>query len=434
MRRAAPPRDGAAMSAAPRLAALGALAADLADCREELVVEIVRTLHKIVRVARGEVDLALRRLHAFEQVLPRLAGRAPAGGVALCLPGNAALSNPVATIGTAFLAGNRVLARFPAASRAWAERLEPLFTRRLPGVRFDRRPGPEFLAAALADPGIAVVMVFGDDAWIAAHEDRVRASGKKVIFEGPGKDPFLVLPGADLERAAQDAVRGGYYDAGQACTSPERFYVHASLFADFVGRVLELTAAEVVGEPRREEVTVGPIARQRVVERIAGQLREAEAAGARRLAGGRLESSRLRDGTPVTYVQPTVLTGVDSRLSIMRDETFGPVIPIQAVSGVEEALRLAGDSRYGLAANVYGGPEEAAAELATSHGGVFRDEIWLSYFSRNLHAPYGGRRRSGWVWEWRDGRFDRREGPRTNALEFSRPHASTGTGETAPHA
>jgi betaine-aldehyde dehydrogenase len=417
-----------------RLAALGELAAELGARREELVGEIVRTLRKIARVARGEVELALRRLDAFERVLPRLDGRAPAGGVALCLPGNAALANPVATIGTAFLAGNRVLARFPSGSRAWADRVEPIFTAHLAGVRFDRRPGPEFLDAALADPDIAVVMVFGDDAWIAPYEARVRGTGKKLIFEGPGKDPFLVLPGADLESAAREAVRGAYYDAGQACTSPERFYVHADLCDDFVGRVLELTAAQVVGEPEREDVTLGPIARPRVARRIADQLREAEAGGARVLAGGGLRAARLRDGTEVTYVQPTVLAGVDSRLSIMRDETFGPVIPIQPVHSVEEAVRLAGDSRYGLAASVYGGSEEAAAELATSHGQVFRDEIWLSYFGRNLHASYGGRRRSGWVWEWRDGRFQRREGPRVNALEFSRPLPSTNRGEIASHA
>ena len=417
-----------------RLTALGALAAELGGRREELVRAAVRTLKKAARVARGDVDLALRRLAAFPEVLPRLAGRAPAGGVALCLPGNAALANPIATIGTAFLAGNRVVARFPSGSRPWADLVEPIFSAHLPGVRFDRRKGPEFLAAALADPEIAVVMVFGDDAWIAPYEERVRAAGKTLIFEGPGKDPFLVLPGADVESAAREAVRGAYHDAGQACTSPERFYVHKDLHAEFVDRVLALTAEQVVGAPEREEVTVGPIARRKVALRIASQLREAEEAGARVLCGGRIEEGRLADGSEVAYVQPTVLSGVDSRLSIMRDETFGPVIPVQEVGSVSEALGLAADSRYGLAASVYGGPEEAARELAASHGQVFQDEIWLSYFGRNLHAPYGGRRRSGWVWERHDGRFRRREGPRQNALEFSRPLPSTSRGETVPHA
>jgi acyl-CoA reductase-like NAD-dependent aldehyde dehydrogenase len=416
--------NGASLDFAARRARLHHLAAAIAAREDALVAAIVRTLKKNLKVARGEVALALKRLAGFDVVAERLAGRAPLGTIALALPGNAALSNPVATIGNAFLAGNEVVARFPSASRPWAEVLEPLFLEHLPGVRFDHRPGRDFLRAALADSDVSVVMIFGDDAWLAGYEEEIRASGKKLIFEGPGKDPFLVLPGADLERAAQDAVRGAYYDAGQACTSPERFYVHEELYDDFVGRVVELTAREVLGDPEREEVTVGPIARAHIARRIAAQLAAAVAAGARVVAGGGLSAGRLADGTPVTYVQPTVLVAARPEMAIMRDETFGPVIPIQSVASAEEALWLAGESRYGLAANLYGGPASAAAVLAESHGQVFRDEIWLSYYGRNLHAPYGGRKLSGWVWEWVDGRFERREGPRMNALEFSRPNPS----------
>jgi betaine-aldehyde dehydrogenase len=416
---------GAGLDFAARRERLRDLAAAIAAQQEKLAVTIVRTLKKSLRVARGEVGLALRRLEAFDLVAERLKGRAPVGTVALALPGNAALSNPVSTLGTGFLAGNEVIARLPSGSRQWAETLEPLFTEHLPGVRFDHRPGQDFLPAMLADPRVAVIMVFGDDAWLAAYEERVRASGKKLIFEGPGKDPYLVLPGADLELAARDAVRGAYWDAGQACTSPERFYVHQDLHDDFVARVVEHTSREVVGEPEAEEVTVGPIARAPIARRIAAQLAQAKAAGARVVAGGNLTAGQLRDGTPVTYVEPTVLVGARPEMAILQDETFGPILPIQKVADASEALRLAADCRYGLTASLYGGTDEDAACLAQSHGQVFRDEIWISYYGRNLHAPYGGRKLSGWVWEWVDGRFVRREGPRTNADEFSRPHPST---------
>jgi succinate-semialdehyde dehydrogenase/glutarate-semialdehyde dehydrogenase len=415
------------MDFAARREKLRNLAAAIAARQEELASTIVRTLRKSLRVARGEVALALRRLDAFDLVAQRLAGRAPVGTVAVALPGNAALSNPVSTLGTGFLAGNAVIARLPGGSRAWAETLEPLFTEHLPGVRFDRRPGHDFLPAMLADPEVAVIMVFGDDAWLASYEEQVRAAGKKLIFEGPGKDPFLVLPGADLDldRAARDAVRGAYWDAGQACTSPERFYVHEDLHDEFVLRVVALTSQEVLGEPEREEVTIGPIARAAIARRIASQLAQAVAAGARVVAGGGITAGQLQDGTPVTYVQPTVLVGARPEMAILKDETFGPILPIQKVADAEEALRLAADNRYGLTASLYGGTDGHAALLAESHGQVFRDEIWISYYGRNLHAPYGGRKLSGWVWEWVDGRFVRREGPRTNAFEFSRPHPST---------
>lgn len=406
---------------AVRLEALLALAAALDARRGELIEGIVRTAHKIRRVAEGELDLALARLRAFGDVLPLLAGREPVGSVAVVFPANASLANPVATIGTAFLAGNLVVARFPSASRPWAELIEPLFAAHLPGVRFDRGPGTEFLHAVLADPAVAAAIVFGDDSWAAHYEPLVRAAQKKLIFEGPGKDPFLVLPGADLERAARDAVRGAFHNAGQACTSPERVYVHADLLDGFVQRAVELTRREVLGEPERPDATVGPIASRRVAARIAAQLDDAVARGARVLAGGEVSVGRLGDGTPVTWVEPTVLAGVDSTMSVMQDETFGPLLPVQVVHDAPEALQLAGDSRYGLTASLYGGDDDVAAALAETHGQVFRDELWLDFFRRNLHAPYGGRKLSGWVWAWEEERFVRREGARANALEFSRP-------------
>jgi betaine-aldehyde dehydrogenase len=412
------PAAGAAV--AVRRAQLAELGAAIAARRDALIAGLVVHARKIRRLAVREVDLALSRLHAFGEVEAHLAGRAPVGAVAIVLPGNVGISNPVSTIGTAFLAGNRVVARFPSALRPWAEQLEPLFTRHLPGVGFDHGAGPEFLRDVLADPEIAVVMVFGDDRWVAAREPEVRAARKKLIFEGPGKDPFLVLPGADLERAARDAVRGAYYDAGQACTSPERFYVHADLVDEFVERVVELTRAEVVGDPVDDASTIGPIARRRVAERIAAQLADARVKGARVAAGGRLRDCVLADGTPATYVEPTVVTGAGPAMSLMQEETFGPIIPIQAVASAAEAASLAGASRYGLAASLYGGGDGTGQALAACHGQVFRDEIWLDYFGRHLHAPYGGRKRSGWVWAWEAERFSRREGTRTNAIEFTR--------------
>ncbi|HYU34532.1 MAG TPA: aldehyde dehydrogenase family protein [Thermoanaerobaculia bacterium] len=403
-----------------RLELLHRLADAISCAREGLVNSIVRTSKKTRRVAEGEVDLALKRLRAFDHVAGLLAGREPVGTVAIVFPGNASLSNPVATIGTAFLAGNRVVARFPRSSRAWADQVEPLLGSHLEGVAFDDRPGPDFMRTALADPEIAVVMVFGDDAWADPYEPLVRDFRKKLIFEGPGKDPFLVLPGADVEKAAQDAVRGGFYNSGQACTSPERFYVHRDLVRDFTDRVVALAHREVVGAPERADTTIGPIVSRRVAGRIAGQLADAVARGARVLTGGGMRDVVLDDGTPATYIEPTVLAGATPGMRVMREETFGPVIPIQEVGDAAEALALAGDSPYGLAANLYGGGEADAATLAASHGQVFQEEIWLDYFGRNLHAPYGGRKRSGWVWEWADGRFARRDGTRANAVEFTR--------------
>jgi len=183
--------------------------------------------------------------------------------------------------------------------------------------------------------------------------------------------------------------------------------------------VVDLTRGEVMGEPERRETTLGPIVSRRASERIAAQLKDAAARGARLLCGGGLRSATLADGVPVTYVEPTVLAGVTADMAVMREETFGPLIPVQEVEDAEQALALAGASPYGLAANLYGDGEGAVPDLAASHGQVFREEIWLDYFARHLHAPYGGRKRSGWVWEWVKERFVHRDGLRANAVEFS---------------
>ncbi len=407
-----------------RAAALGRLADAIEERREQWVTAILQGLGRIRFEAAGEVELALRRLRAFAELVGPLERREPQGGVAVVFPGNAALSNPVGALGTAWLAGNRVVGRFPTASRGWAGQLEPLFCEHLPGLSFDHRPGPEFLDAVLADPEIDVVMVFGDDTWALAYRQRVEAGRKKLIFEGPGKDPFLVLRGCDLELAARDAVRGAFWSSGQACTSPERFYVHETQLGDFTEAVVERTHSLVVGDPYDPRVRMGPILARHVAERVRRHLADAVARGARVLAGGRVIDSRLSDGRPAVLIEPTVLAGCRSDMALFHEETFGPLLPIQAVGSDEEAIRLAGDSPYGLAASLYGGTGAHLDELAKSHGLVFHNEIWLDYFGRIPHPPYGGRKRSGWVWAWEDGRLIERDGPRITYRELSRPAAA----------
>ena len=108
-------------------------------------------------------------------------------------------------------------------------------------------------------------------------------------------------------------------------------------------------------------------------------------------------------------------------MSLLREETFGPVLPVMRVSSAEEAVRLAEDSPYGLSATVYGGPAWVRTQLAATHGEVYYCETWLNRRHRAPVAPYGGRRRSGWVWEWHENQFVRRDGPRHNVIEFSNP-------------
>jgi betaine-aldehyde dehydrogenase len=367
------------------------------------------------QVIRADLALAVSRLEAFASIIPRLAGRRPLGRVALALPGNAILSNPLATIAASHLTGNKTLVRLPRRRRAWAEVLSGLVG---DVAEFIDHDGAGFLSYAMHQPEIDALMAFGDDAWAAGYETLARVTGTKLIFEGPGKDPFLVLCPALVDEAARAAVEAGTFNAGQACTSPERFYVVSAAYDDFVERVTDLVRELNTGDPKDPETQIGPLAPV-VAQRIEEQMQDAVGKGAVVLNTG-LRKPMNVNGEERVLVPPIVVAGADHRMKVMREETFGPVIAIQRVGSIPEALELAESSPYGLSATAFGRVAGVAERLERSHGQVFIEETWLSRRRKRPLAPYGGRRRSGWVWEWQDEQFVRRDGPRHNFLEFSR--------------
>jgi betaine-aldehyde dehydrogenase len=328
------------------------------------------------------------------------------------LPGNAILSNPVAAVSAAVLAGNRVRLRFPQRRKQWADVLTELFSDAFgPAVVPIDQPGPDFLDDSFADPEVTALVVFGSDDWMIGYRELARSTGTKVVFEGPGKDPFLVLPGADLSAAAAAAAISGTYNAGQACTAPERIYVAGSIHDEFVDALVEAAEKLPAGEATDPHTWVGPLTETGAAQ-VRGQLDQAVALGAEVLTGGRFSS---------TLLPPTVVVRADHRMDLMRSETFGPVLPVAAVSSTEQALTLIEDSPYGLSATVYGGPEWLPERLARSHGDVYLGESWLDRRWRLPLARYGGRRRSGWVWEWQSDQFVQRDGPRSSVRELSMP-------------
>ncbi|MFI6027279.1 aldehyde dehydrogenase family protein [Amycolatopsis magusensis] len=358
------------------------------------------------RVIRADIDLAARRLAVFGDLLPALRGRGALGSVSLALPGNAILSNPVAAAGSAYLAGNQVRVRFPRRRKEWADVVVELLRDAFgTAIEPHDETGAQFLGEAFADPDVRAVLVFGADDWMLPYEDAARLSGTKVLFEGPGKDPFLVLRGANLAAAAGALAASGTYNSGRACSAPERVYVDERLHDRFTEELAEAAEALPTGEPGDERTWIGPLLAADAT-RVRRQVELAVAGGARVLSGG----------SPGT---PTVLVDVDQEMEVMQAETFGPVLPVLAVADAAQAVAFAEDSPYGLGATVYGGPDWVPARLARSHGAVHRGETWLDHRDRLPLAPYGGRRRSGWVWEWRGDRFTRWDGPRSAVAELS---------------
>jgi acyl-CoA reductase-like NAD-dependent aldehyde dehydrogenase len=212
------------------------------------------------------------------------------------------------------------------------------------------------------------------------------------VLELGGKSPFVVLAGANLERAAEAAAWSSFIHSGQACVRTERIFVDASVAERFeallVGRVAALRQmapdpAGVIGHD------LGSVTFARQIEVVERQLADALAKGARVLTGG-----ARRSDLPGLYFQPTVLGGATPDMAVMREETFGPLVPVMRVSGAEEALRLTNDTHLGINATVFGPHAEALAFARRIQSGqAIVNDVLVNYFV--VESPLGGWKESG---------------------------------------
>jgi acyl-CoA reductase-like NAD-dependent aldehyde dehydrogenase len=210
-----------------------------------------------------------------------------------------------------------------------------------------------------------------------------------VSLELGGKDPMIVLKDADLDRAAGACVWGALMNSGQVCTSIERVYVEAPIFQPFVEKIVARVRALRQGASA-DEVDIGCMTSKEQLDKVASQVEDALGRGAKALTGGRRNPS-----LPGYYYEPTVLVDVDHSMSILTEETFGPVIPLVKVNNADEALCLANDSRYGLSAAVFSRDAKLAQKLADGlqSGSVCINDSLVPFIVAD--APMGGSKDSG---------------------------------------
>ncbi len=315
----------------------------------------------------------------------------PLGLIGVIGPWNYPLTNSFGDCIPALAAGNSVILKpsdvTPLTSLLMADGLRQCG---LPDDVLQIATGRGGTGAALVEE-VDMIMFTGST---ATGRKVAEAAARRLIpvsLELGGKDPMIVLGDADLERAANFATYYSMQNAGQTCISTERVYVEEPVYDEFVAKVSEKVRSLRVGRPRGPgSVEVGAITFPPQLEKISEHVVDAVDRGARVLTGG-----RTVQGDGGRFYEPTVLVDVDHSMKIMTEETFGPTLPIMKVRDAEEALRLANDSPYGLAASVFTRDAERGEALARriEAGAVTVNDAMVNYTA--LELPMGGAKASG---------------------------------------
>jgi acyl-CoA reductase-like NAD-dependent aldehyde dehydrogenase len=317
--------------------------------------------------------------------------REPRGVIGIVSPWNYPLSIPAVETLAAIVTGNAVVLKPSEFTSLVALELELLLrTAGIPDGVFQVVPGDGSTGAALLQSEIDKLVFTGSVPTGKKIAQAAAARLLPVLLELGGKDPMLVLDDADVEVASSAAVWGAFVNAGQTCLSVERCYVHRSLYDNFLHACAEKTRKLRVGDGQDPETDVGPVIHERQLRIVESQVEEAKALGARVLTGG----ARLPELGPNFYA-PTILADVTHQMQIMRDETFGPVLSIAPFDTDSEAIALANDSEFGLAASVWTRNSDRGEVIARQlvAGTVMVNDV-ISCFGIS-EAPHGGVKGSG---------------------------------------
>jgi acyl-CoA reductase-like NAD-dependent aldehyde dehydrogenase len=360
-----------------RMAICRRFADQLTAAAERLAPELCWQMGRPIRFAPREVttaaDRARRMIDLAEAGLADVPVDGPSElelyirrepvGVVMVVPAwNYPYLIAINSVVPALLAGNAVVLKSSSQTPLCGEHFAEIFAEvGLPGGVYQFvHTGHGETERAVADPRVGFVAFTGS---VRGGHEMVRAAVERFVgcgLELGGKDPAYVRADANLEHAVENLVDGSFFNSGQSCCGIERIYVHRDVYELFVEGFVELTRRYVLGNPLDPSTDLGPVARASHAAFVRGEIAKAVQAGAKALIDEREFAAATPDGP---YLAPQVLVGVDHSMSVMREETFGPVVGIMPVSGDDEAVERMNDSPYGLTASVWTSDRDAAVAI-----------------------------------------------------------------------
>lgn len=315
----------------------------------------------------------------------------PYGVVGIISPWNYPFSIPVGAVATALMAGNSVILKPSSATAYVGKKIEEMFNAAgLPAGVFTHTPGASKVGEALLESPVDKIFFTGSTEVGHHVMDVCSKRLTPVNLELGGKDAMVVFPDANLDHASSAAVWGAFTNAGQCCASIERAYVHERAALKFTNLVVLKASKLKIGPGINPDTDVGPLTTESQLKIVETQVKDARKKGARILTGG-----GRPEGLAGYFFQPTVLSNVDHSFECVKEETFGPLLPIMTFRDEDEAVNLVNDSPYGLSAYIWTGNIKRARRLASKLrvGTVAINEC--VYTHALPQTPWGGVKMSG---------------------------------------